>query len=119
MSTSPNQATYPKTVHDKILGPSFFLSSALPQVSLTYTGDELEEPGLFLALSFLFSPLLPSTDSQVSSQPIAMSTLPSPVVAPKIVKVVKTSPEVKVLERVVVDLISAGAATLGIAPGMA
>lgn len=47
-----------------------------------------------------------------------MSTLPSPVVAPKIVKVVKTSPEAKVLERVAVDLISAGAATLGVAPGM-
>lgn len=49
---------------------------------------------------------------------IAMSTLPSPVVAPKIVKAVKASPEAKVLERVAVDLISAGTATLGIAPGM-
>lgn len=47
-----------------------------------------------------------------------MSTLPSPAAAPKIVSVVKASPEVKLLERVAIDLISAGAATLGIAPGM-
>lgn len=47
-----------------------------------------------------------------------MSTPPSPIVTPKIVKVVKTSSEVKVLERVAVDVISAGVATSGIAPGM-
>lgn len=47
-----------------------------------------------------------------------MSTLPSPAAAPKIISVVKASPEVKLLERIAIDLISAGAATLGIAPGM-
>lgn len=47
------------------------------------------------------------------------STLPpAPVTAPKIVEAVKTSSEVKVLERIAVDVISAGVATLGIAPGM-
>lgn len=46
-----------------------------------------------------------------------MSTLPSPVVVPEVARVVGTSLEVKLWERVAVDLISAGAATLGVAPG--
>lgn len=73
---------------------------------------------MLIFIFLLFSPLLhPSL--LVSAQRITMSTLPSPTTAPKIVSVVKASPEVKLLERVAIDVISAGAATLGIAPGMA
>lgn len=42
------------------LDPVFSPPPALPQVSLTSTGDEREEPGLFPVLIFLLSLPLPS-----------------------------------------------------------
>lgn len=51
----------------------------------------------------------------MSSPALPLPPTPS-VTTPKIVEVLK--PEVKTLERVLVDFVSAGAATLAIAPGM-